>query len=114
MFVLFNTLFRKKEEKCQPQGGPYRMPAEMPPPIPDPPKPKPKRQFKFKMPAVNPSKTTKVFMCILAIGACLIGMGLLYDAPLLGLGFKWGTGGALGVLAVFFAVKVFVIIDDKE
>lgn len=87
----------------------------MPPPDSVPPQPKPKLQFKLpKMPSVKLNKTTKVFMCVLAMGMCSIGIGFLYDLPLLGQGLKVGMGVALGVIALFFAVKIFVILDDKD
>jgi hypothetical protein len=114
MFTLFNELFfRKKErEEKKRMDGPYRTPAEMPAPIPDPPKPKPKRQF--KMPSVKLSKTIKLFMCLLPICGCLIGMGVLYDAPVLGLGIKWGLAAALAVMAGFFATRVVVVVDGPS
>lgn len=114
MFVLFNFLFGKKEEKIQPPGGPYRSPAEMPPPIPDPPQPKPKRQFKLNinMSALKPSKGVKVFTLLIPVCLCLIGIGMVHDAPLLGEGIKWGSGLALFTMGAFFGIKAGVTAFD--
>lgn len=107
MFALFNYLFGKKEEKLQPMGGPYRMPAEMPAPIHDPPPPKPKRQFKLNMSALKPNKAVKVFLLLLPLCACLVGIGMVYDAPILGQGIKWGVALAQVVVGAFFSIKAF-------
>ena len=113
MFVLFNFLSRKREEKFQPPGGPYRRPAEMPAPIHDPSKPKHKRKSKFKMPTVKPSKATKIFLFLIPVCLCLIGIGMVHDAPILGEGLKWGSGLALFVMGFFFGAKaVYTAFDD--
>lgn len=77
-----------------------------------PPEPKPKRQF--MLPKIKPSKPFKVFSCLLPIGASTVGMGLLYDAPILGLGFKWGAAIALAAVVVFFVGMAIVILDSKD
>ncbi len=88
--------------------SPYRTAA------PRPPEPKPKRQFKFMVPKIKFSKPVKVLGCLVPIGSSTIGMGLLYDAPILGLGFKWGAAVALALVAVFFAGVALVILDSKD
>lgn len=77
-----------------------------------PPEPKPKRQFKFMIPKVNLGKHTKTFGYLTPISGCAVGIGMVYDAPLLGLGLKWGVAVALLVFAIFFVGMVWHHIEN--
>lgn len=78
----------------------------------EPSPPKPKRQF--KMPSIKLSKSIKVFGLLIPVCATLVAIGLLYDAPVLGIGLKWGGALALVVEGAFFAVKAGCVIDSSE
>jgi hypothetical protein len=82
-------------------NGPYRTAAEIPL-DPEPIKqPKPKREW--KMPRIELGKRTKTFGYLLPVCASVVGIGLTYDTPVIGIGLKWGLATALALVAAFFA-----------
>ncbi len=88
--------------------SPYRTAA------PKPPEPKTKRQFKFMFPSIKLGKFTKTFGYLMPVGGSSVGIGLIYDAPLLGLGLKWGSAVALMLCAVFFAGMALRTLEVKD
>jgi hypothetical protein len=86
--------------------SPYRQAAKIPL------EPKPKRQF--KMPSIKLGKFTKTFGYIMPVGGSSVGIGIIYDAPLLGLGLKWGSAVALVLCAIFFAGMALRSLEAKE
>jgi len=77
-----------------------------------PQEPKPKKPFiMWSLPKLG--KASKTFSYVMPICGSAVGCGLLYDAPLLGLGFKWGAAIALSLIAVFFVGLVIVTLDSK-
>lgn len=93
--------FRKKKVQPVVNAGPYRTAAEMPAePIHEKPKTKVKRSF--KMPSIKLEKHSKTFAFLMPVCGSAIGAGMLYDAPLLGVGFKWGAAIALVLVGAFF------------
>lgn len=99
---------RKKTEPVTVKGDPYRTPAEMPVET----LPKPKREF--KMPTIKVSKSIKIFLQLIPICVCAVGMGLTYDVPILTQGLKWGMGVSELIVAGFFATRIFVTIDNSD
>lgn len=108
IFRLWHSLFPK--EQVIAHMNPYRTAAEMPQEKPEP-KPKKKREFKVD---IKLGKHAKTFGYVVPVCASFIGMGLLYDAPLLGLGIKWGAALALGVMVVFFSIMAIAHADKAQ
>lgn len=76
-------------------SDPYRTAAT---PAPEPPAPK----RKFTMPSIRLGKFTKTFGYMMPVCGSAVGVGFIYDAPLLTIGVKWGLAVAIAMVAVFF------------
>ncbi len=65
-------------------------------------------------PNIKLGKASKTFGYIMPIAASSVAEGLIYDAPLLGLGIKWGLAIAILLVAVFFAGMTIVTLDTSS
>jgi hypothetical protein len=105
----------KKPIQKIPESGPYRTAAAIPE-APAKPQPiKPKRVFKMsdvKVPEVKLSNGTKTFLYLLPVCLCAIAIGVLYDMSFPSLGIRTGMGFATGFIGIYFAVAMFVHIDN--
>lgn len=95
-------------EQQREHTSPYRTAAV----IPQEPQIKPKKKA-FKM-DLKLGKHTKTFGYIVPVCVSFVGMGLLYDAPILGQGIKWGASCALGVIVIFFAMMAIGHADKES
>lgn len=64
-------------------------------------------------PNIKLGQATKAFGYMVPTLGAAVGIGFLYDAPLLGQGMKGGIGTALVINAIFFLVIMFVELDKK-
>lgn len=64
-------------------------------------------------PNIKLGEATKSFGYLTPTIGAAVGIGFLYDAPLLGQGMKGGIGTALCINAVFFLVLMFIELNKK-
>lgn len=65
-------------------------------------------------PNIKLGKAAKTFSYLIPIAGSSVAEGLLYDAPLLGLGIKWGLAIAVAIFAVFFAGMTIATLEDNK
>lgn len=105
------SFFKRRKVKPAFNDGPYRTAAEMPP---QPIHKEPKVKRSFKMPSIKLGKHTKTFGFLSPVSACAVAIGMIYDAPLLGSGIKWGLYIGIGVVAAFFLGMSYNNIANNE
>ncbi len=64
-------------------------------------------------PNITLGKSTKTFLYLVPIAGSSVAEGLIYDAPVLGLGIKCGLAVAILLFAVFFAGLTAVTLEEK-